>query len=181
MNNSTKIWLAIAGILLVALGIVCLFKPAETLFATTWLIGCMTLLTGLSKLVFSLKTQSFLPNSATRLLSGLLLIILGIIILVQKRFVTASLPVIFSMWIIFEGVMIAVQSFDYKKIGFRIWWLILILGIIAAAFGFLGLRNLSLSATTLSRLIGIGVIMMGVSYLIALCGIKKFEKQVGKV
>ena len=53
MEKSTKIWLVISGILLVVLGILCIAKPAATLFATAWLIGCFTLFSGISRLVFT--------------------------------------------------------------------------------------------------------------------------------
>ena len=175
MKTSTKIWLAIAGILLVALGVVCICKPAATLFTAAWLIGCLTLFAGISKLVFTFRTQAFLPNSGSRMLSAILQIILGLIFLCNNLFLAVSLPVIFAMWVLIEGVIIAVNSFDYKRVGFPGWWAILLLGICGAVLGVLGLRNPDVSATTLSTLIGLGVIAMGAAYLFALVGIKKFE------
>lgn len=178
MNKSTKIWLVIAGILLVALGVFCLCEPTSTLFATAWMIGCMTLISGISKMIFTFRTQVFLPNSGSRMLSSLLLIILGIIFLANNLFVTISLPIIFAMWVLIEGVIVAVNSFDYKKYGFQYWWVLLLIGIAGAVLGVLGLRNPDASATTLSTLIGIGIILIGVGYIVAVCGVNKFEKQV---
>ena len=176
MKKSTKIWLAIAGVLLIVLGIICLRKPLATLLSVAWLIGCVTLLTGISKLVFTFKTQAFLPNSGTRMLSAIMLIILGCILLSHKLFVTSSLPVIFAIWVIIEGVTIAVQSFDYKKAGYGYWWAILLMGIVAVVLGILGLRNPLAAANTLSVMISIGIIVLGISYLVAVCGINKFER-----
>ena len=181
MKKSTKIWLAIAGILLVVLGVICISKPAATLFTAAWLMGCFTLIAGISKLVFTFKTQAFLPNSGTRMLSGLLQVIIGIIFLANNIFVAFSLPVIFAMWVLIEGVLIAVQSFDYKQVGFTSWWVILLLGIIGAVLGVLGLRNPDVTAATLSTLIGIGIVASGAAYLFALCGINRFEKRVDEV
>lgn len=178
MKKSTKIWLAVAGILLIVLGVVCICRPAATLFTTAWLIGCFTLFSGIAKLVFTFDTQAFLPNSGSRALSAVLQIILGIIFLGNNLFVTVSLPVIFAMWVLIEGVVIAVQSFDYKKVGFSYWWCILLLGIAGAVLGVLGLRNPDVTAATLSTLIGIGIIANGVAYIVALCGINKFDKKV---
>lgn len=181
MKKSTKIWLAVAGILLIVLGVVCICRPAATLFTTAWLIGCFTLFSGIAELVFTFRTQAFLPNSGSRMLSALLQIILGIIFLGNNLFVTVSLPVIFAMWVLIEGVVIAVQSFDFKKVGFPYWWCILLLGIAGAILGMLGLRNPDVTAATLSALIGIGIIANGVAYIVALCGINKFEKKVDGV
>lgn len=178
MKTSTKIWLAIAGILLVVLGVLCISRPAATLFTTAWLIGLFTLFAGVSKLMFTLRTQAFLPNSGTRALSAILEIIIGIIFLANNVFLAFSLPVIFAMWIIIESVIIVVNSFDYKRVGFPGWWGILLLGIGGVVLGILGLRNPDVTAATLSTLIGLGVIAMGASYLIALLGIQKFENRV---
>ena len=80
-----------------------------------------------------------------------------------------------------EGVIIAIQSFDYKKVGFPYWWAILLLGIAGAVLGFLGIRNPEAAGKTLSTLIGLGIIANGVAYLIGFAGLKRFEKQVKKV
>lgn len=178
MDKSTKIWLVIAGVLLVALGVLCLCQPTETLFATAWMIGCFTLISGISKMVFTFRTQKFLPNSGSRMLSALLLIILGIIFLANNLFVTISLPIIFAMWVLIEGVIVVVNSFDYKKYGFQYWWVILLLGLAGAVLGVLGLRNPDVTAVTLSTFIGIGIILIGVGYIVAVWGVNKFEKQV---
>ena len=178
MKTSSKIWLAIAGILLIALGVVCICEPAATLFTTAWMIGLFTLITGISKLMFTFRTQAFLPNSGTRALSAILEIIIGIIFLTNNILLGFSLPVIFAMWVLIEGVIVAVNSFDYKRVGFPGWFVILLLGLCGAALGFLGLKNPDVTAATLSTLIGLGVIAMGASYLCALRGVNKFEKKV---
>ncbi len=181
MKKSTKLWLAIAGVLLIVLGIICICKPASTLFAMAWLIGCFTLVAGISKLIFTFRTEAFLPNSGSRLLSAILQIILGVIFLANNLFLTISLPIIFAMWVLIEGVLIAIQSFDYKKVGFTYWWVILLLGIAGAVLGILGLRNPDVSAVTLSTIIGVGIIALGAAYIFALCGIQKFENTVKEI
>ena len=178
MKTSSKIWLAIAGILLIVLGVYCISRPAATLFTTAWLIGVFTLVSGISKLVFTFRTQAFLPNSGSRALSAILEIIVGFIFLGNNIFLAISLPVIFAMWVTIEGVIIAVNSFDYKRVGFSGWFVILLLGICGIVLGILGLRNPDVTATTLSTLIGLGVIAMGISNLFALRGINRFEKAV---
>lgn len=176
MKKSTKILLVITGILLIALGIICITKPAETLFATAWLIGIFTLISGISTLVFTFRTQRFLPNSGSRMLSGLFQIFIGIFFLCNIFATTGALPFVFALWIMMEGVVIAIQSFDFKKVGFSYWWALLLLGIAGAVLGFFGLRYPIISGTVLSTLIGLGIIVNGIAYLVLFSGIKKFEK-----
>ena len=175
IKTSTKILLAVAGILLIVLGIVCIANPAATLFSTAWMIGCLTLVSGIAELIFTFKTQAFLPNSGTRMLSSILQILLGIFFLGHNLFVTISLPIIFASWILIEGIIVAVQSFDYKQLGFSAWWSVLLLGIAGAVLGFLGLKNPDVAGTALSWIIGLGIISAGVAYLLALFGINRVE------
>ena len=72
----------------------------------------------------------------------------------------------------------AIHSFDYKKVGFPYWWALLLFGIAGVVLGILGLRNPDVSAVTLSTLIGTAILLIGVGYIVALCGIKRFENQV---
>lgn len=176
MKKSTKIWIGITGVLLVALGIVCICNPVETLFASAWIIGLMTLFSGISTLIFTLNTQLFLPNSGTRMLSALLQIVLGLFFLAHKWALTASLPVVFSVWVMVEGVILAVDSFDFKKVGFRGWWCICLMGVVAAVLGCLGLRYPADAGKTLSLLIGLSVIFSGIAHFVALAGIGKVEQ-----
>ena len=181
MRNSIKILIAVTGILFILLGILCLAKPGAALFSMAWLMGIITLTSGIVELIAVLYLQRFLPNSGTRVLSAVFQIIVGCILLGNQMLVAASLPVIFTLWIMVEGIIIAVKAFDYKQVEFKFWWCILILGIGGAVLGFLGLRDPAAAGKTLSILVGIGVISEGISFLVTLGGIKRFENNVKKV
>ena len=49
-------------------------------------------------------------------------IIIGVMFLSNNLFVAMSLPMAFALWVTVEGLIIAVQSFDYKKVGFGSWY-----------------------------------------------------------
>ena len=181
MKTSTKIWLCIAGLLLIILGVVCIAKPDITLVSAAWVLGCFTLIAGISKLVFTFRTQAFLPNSGTRALSAILDIFFGCFFLFNVLGTAVSLPVVFAIWVMIEGVVIAVQSFDYKRVGFPMWWVLLLLGAGAAVLGYFGLKNLDVTAGVLSALIGLAIIANGLAYILAVVGVNRFEKRVDRL
>ena len=178
MKTGKKIWLCIAGILLVALGVYFLINPNITLVSAAYVLGFLTLFTGISKLIFTFRTQAFMPNSGTRMLMALLDIFFGCFFLFNLFGTAASLPFVFAIWVIIEGVSVFVASFDYKKVGFQYWWALLLLGIIGIVLGVLGLKNMDVTAVTLSTLISISVILFGLAHILAVAGLTRFEKAV---
>lgn len=125
--------------------------------------------------------QAFLPNSGTRALSAILDIFFGCFFLFNILGTAVSLPVVVVIWVMIEGVVIAVQSFDYKKVGFPMWWVLLLLGAGAAVLGYFGLKNLEVTAGVLSAIIGIAIIANGLAYILAVIGVNRFEKKVDRL
>lgn len=122
-----------------------------------------------------------MPNSGTRALSAILDIFFGCFFLFNILGTAVSLPVVFAIWVMIEGVVIAVQSFDYKKVGFPMWWVLLLLGAGAAVLGYFGLKNLEVTAGVLSAIIGIAIIANGLAYILAVIGVNRFEKKVDRL
>lgn len=178
MKTSKKVWLCITGILLIALGVYCIMKPNFTLVSAAWVMGLLTLLTGISKMMFTFRTQAFIPNSGTRMLSALLDVFFGCFFLFNLMSTAVTLPFVFALWVIIEGISVVVLSFDYKKVGFPSWWALLLLGLVGIVLGFLGLKNMEATAVTLSALIGIAVILFGVAHILAVVGVSRFEKAI---
>ena len=181
MKNGKKIWICLAGILLIALGVYFIIRPDITLLSAAYVLGFLTLFTGITKLIFTFRTQAFMPNSGTRMLTALLDIFFGCFFLFNLLGTAMSLPFVFAIWVIIEGISIIVTSFNYKKVGFSFWWALLLLGLAGAVLGFLGLKNLDVAAKTLSLLISIAVILFGVAHILAVAGLNRFEKQIEKV
>ena len=178
MEKGKKIWLCIAGILLIALGVYFIINPNVTLVSAAYVLGMLTLFTGIFKLIFTFRTQAFMPNSGTRMLMGLLDVFFGCFFLFNLFGTAISLPFVFAIWVIIEGVSIFVASFDYKKVGFPYWWALMLLGIVGVVLGILGLRNMDITAVTLSVLISISVILFGLAHILAVAGVNRFEKEV---
>lgn len=176
--KKTKLWLAITGALLVILGVLCIIKPISTLMAVAWLVGLITLCSGISKFIFALQTRYMLPNTGGRLLSALIQVMIGVLFLCNSFFAIDVLAIVFAMWILMESILLSVQSFDYKKAGYSGWWLMLIFGIAGIVLGIFGLRAPIITAGSLSVVIGIAIIDIGIAHFFGFAGIKKFEKDV---
>jgi len=177
MKTSTKIWMCLAGIALVALGVVCLIYPSSTMLSLAWVLGLIFLVAGCCEFAAWGRLHAILPQSGLLFLSALLQVLMGIFCLVHPLSLAAALPFIFAFVVIFEGIRIAVESFDFKQVGFRYWWLMLLFGILATAFGVYGLFQPVASATTLTILVSLGIMLAGVGYWVRVAAINRFQKK----
>ena len=75
-----NIYLIITAVLLIALGVVCIFNPGESFASATWLLGVIILVSGLSSLIFGLRAQAFLPNAGSTTLLAMFQIIVGLML-----------------------------------------------------------------------------------------------------
>ena len=175
MKNSTKIYMGITGILLIALGIICICNPGATILSTSIIIGILTLASGISTLFTWFKLNGIIP-AGNIFLSGVLQIILGIILLKHNLIAAATLPIVFSCWIMVEGIILAIRSFDFKQVRFKSWWILLILGLTAAVLGFYGLvYPFEVAGEILSYFIGAGIIALGAVDIVALIELNKLD------
>lgn len=177
MKTSTKIWMCLAGIALVALGVVCLVNSGSTLLSLAWLLGLIFLVAGCCEFAAWGKLHLILPQSGLLFLSAFLQVLMGLFFIIHPVSLAAALPFVFAFIVLFEGVRIAIESFDFKHVGFRFWWIMLLFGLAAAAFGVYGLYRPAVSAATLTVLVSIGIILAGVGYWVQVAGINRFEKK----
>ncbi len=173
MNH--KITLTLSGLFLVVLGIICIANPLEFLESIAWIIGITILLAGVLRLVFALRAKRYAGIRPTRYLSSAVLILAGIAILASPLFSVQFFTLIASVYLLIEGIIIAVQSVYYRRAGFRFWYLILILGIAIAALGCIGTGNPSALASAVGIYMGIAMIFNGIAYFIALAGLSQLE------
>ena len=180
MNISTqrKICLGIIGAAFIALGIFCFCRPGATVMSLATLMGVLVLVSGIATLLYWLGIRAYFPQSGSTFLSAVLQILLGILLLENKFVVAAALPIIFAFWMLMEGISLAVRSFDYRRVGFPAWWLLFALGVAAALLGLASLREpLSVGGSTLSATLGAGLVLIGITYLVALAGIGRFQRR----
>ena len=172
-----NIYLIITAVLLIVLGVVCIFNPGESFVSAAWLLGVIILVSGLSSLIFGLRAQAFLPNAGSTTLLAVFQIIIGLMLAANLLASEIALIAVFAMWVMFEGVSLSVLSIDYKKGGYDRWWLMLLLGVCSIILGFLALREPEYTGTFLGILLGLGILANGIVRIVAFFGLKRIEKR----
>ena len=181
MKTSSKIWMCLTGVALVALGVLCIMYPGNTLLSLSWVFGCLFFLGGCTQMATWAATRGFMPLSGLAFLSALLQIILGLIMIFNPAPLMVALPFIFAFWLLFEGIDLAIGSFDFKRVGFRRWWLVCCFGALAACFGVYCLVNPNVSIETIAWVVGLGIILDGIGYFVKVAVVNKVEKRFVKL
>ncbi|MBQ4032674.1 MAG: DUF308 domain-containing protein [Paludibacteraceae bacterium] len=181
MKTSTKVWMCLAGIALVALGVICIAYPLATIVSLAWVMGFIFFAAGCSSIGAWSKLRSFVPQSGVLLFTGILQVILGLLLAFNPAPLAIALPFIFAFWLIMEGISMAVSSSDFKQIGFSYWWIPCCIGVLAACFGVYALIHPAAAGEALVLIVGIGIIFAGIGYWVKVALINKTEKQLSKV
>jgi uncharacterized membrane protein HdeD (DUF308 family) len=172
-----NIYLLITALLLIALGVVCILNPGASFASAAWIMGLFILASGVSSLIFGLRAQAFLPNAGSTTLLAIFQIIIGLMLATNILVSQVALIAVFSMWVLFEGVSLAVLSIDYKKGGYDRWWVMLLLGVCSILLGFLAIRKPESTGAFLGILLGLGILANGIVRIVAFFGLKRIENR----
>lgn len=172
--------MCLAGLALVVFGVLVIMNPGITVGSLSVAIGIMMLVSGCATCAGWFTVGRYLPGRHLWFFSALAQIILGIGIFCFPQPLMVAMPFMFAFWVLYEGISLSLESFDFKRVGFSKWWLALCLGIVVAGLGIYGLYNPKASAETIAWLVGLAIIFDGIGYWVRLYVVNKFEKKLSK-
>ena len=173
MSTSSKVCIGLSGALFIIAGIMCLSSAGATLLSLAWLLGFFTLLSGILSLYFYVTAFKEVSGSGYVLFSAIADIIIGIIFLANQVLVAAAIPFVFAAILLMAGVQAVIHAFDFKRAGFSIWHMFLVLGILTVLFAVLSFVDPALSAFTITFMVGFALITRGVNRFIFLAGVNR--------
>ena len=121
MTNSKtmKVLNIIAGVLLIAAGVYCLCNQDIAALTAGLMVGIFMLVSGVIEIVVFAATSGVLFGSGWLLLDGILTVILSLFLLFNQWFTMMSLPLLFTVWLLFSGISRFVSAFDLRAFGVR--------------------------------------------------------------
>ncbi len=173
MSTSSKICIALSGLLFIIAGILCLTSTEATMLSLAWILGFFTLVSGILVLYFYFKGFHVVPGSSYVLFTAVADIIIGIIFLGNQIFVAAAIPFVFAAWILVAGIQAVIHAFDFKKAGYFGWKMLLTFGILTVIFAVCSFIDPAISAFTITFMVGFALIARGVNRFVFLAGVNK--------
>ena len=167
-RSSYGIYELIVGILLILLGIFTFSRPESALTGMVLLYGLLATVTGIGDIVFYVKMEKHTGFGPTiSLISGILSVITGLVLMVHPGAGRWAVMVFFPIWFIAHCVSrLSHAHLVHFVAGSAAYWLTLIINALGFALGILMLINPYYSLFSITFMIGVYLILLGVDSLI---------------
>ena len=162
-----------AAAVLLAGGLLMLFKPGLTLEIMATAVGVVLIVVGL---IFVLAYFIRRRNTVIGydLILGIVITAMGIFVCLKTEFVVSILPVLLGVCIIISGLLKLQRGLDLKKMSIDSWGYIIILALVSILLGAIVLLRPFSAAEFVTRLIGISFIYSGVTDLVTAIYVSRF-------
>lgn len=158
----------IIGILLIILGIFTLINPGSTLTGVVIIYGLFAMLTGISDIIFYVKTERYMGIGPTiSLISGILSVMCGLILLVYPGAGKWAIALFFPVWFIAHCISRLTHLPVIRIMAGNVYYyLTLIINILGLVLGLLMVIHPAFSIATLGIIIGIYLILLGIDSVV---------------
>ena len=167
--NRLRSGLIAISIVFIVLGIALIIWPNTSMDIIVYLMGAIVLVAGLLKVISYLKSeQSF--KSIYEIIEGTIFLIAGLMMVFFSEQVIQIMTYIFGIYICFDGIMNLQKGFEFKKLDYHPWKIVLPIGAITLVIGIIFLCHPFNAMEMLVLMMGVVLVYDGVINLyIAFC------------
>ncbi len=158
-----RILFIVLAVLFIFSGIMLTVYPELFAGSMIYMIGILAVVYGGILVASYFMASNF--KSPITLIAGGVLILIGLLISFNLFEASIALGVIAAIGFLVVGAFKIYQSMFVKNLGISSWWMVLILGVCNVVIGLILIFNLNQSAALLTILIGVNLIVNGVSDL----------------
>lgn len=142
------------SILMLIVSILLIIRPSAILNTIMLLIGTVILLEGIFHIVTYVIGDKEYRTYSKDLLIGIIIIISGIYIILNKEIFINLLPIIVGIWIVIKSVIKLQLALNLKNLDDRNWLILFISSIITSIFGIVIILNPFASLVAITILVG---------------------------
>jgi len=164
-------WSILMGILTAVLGVFLIAYPLATAAITTVLLGWVLIFVGIAQFVFALHSQT-VGNFFLKVLLGVLYGIIGVVLAFFPLAGVAALTVFIGTLLLVYGVVALVAAFQLRPVQGWGWFLFDAIVTLAVAVLILA-KWPSSSAWAIGTLVGVAVLMGGISRIMIAARIRR--------
>lgn len=165
----------LSGVLAVILGVLVLAWPAITILVAAIFFGAYLLVTGITQVVFAFSLHVSAGGRVLLFISGAAALILAVLCFRSLQESILLLAIWIGVGFIFRGVATAVSAISDPTLPGRGWEIFI--GVISLVAGVVMLASPFESLETLTFVVGIWLIVIGVFEVVSAFGIRKASKE----
>ena len=169
--------LIMAGFYIVV-GIIMLIAPAIVNGAICYLIGCLCLIMGGLAIYIYLGSEVYGPLAVATLIVAISLIVAGIFIITIPEILLTGVPVIMGIILVINAFSKMQSALTLQKYKYNNWWMVLVGALIVFVFGILLIINPFETTILFTRILGLFLIVDGLSSAITAFSYNKIEKAI---
>jgi uncharacterized membrane protein HdeD (DUF308 family) len=158
IRESTSAWwlLLLLGAISIAVGVVVLAKPSDSLTTLAVIAGVFVLVESVFDLVLSMRSRT--ENRGLAAVLGVLGVVVGVLLIRHPMSGVLAVALLIGIWLIAVGVVRFVRAFDLEH---RAWNIVL--AVIEVVAGIVIVSTPPIGFATLALLVGIAFILNGVA------------------
>ncbi|MCH9710691.1 MAG: HdeD family acid-resistance protein [Actinomycetia bacterium] len=168
-----------SGVLAVILGAMVLAWPGPTIFIAAIFFGAYLLVTGIAQVIFAFSLHVSAGGRVLLFLSGAASLILAVLCFRSLENSILLLAIWIGIGFIFRGVATAVSAISDPTLPGRGWGIFI--GVISLIAGVIVLASPFDSLATLTLVVGIWLIVLGVFEVVSAFGIRSASKDVAEI
>ena len=160
--RAAKIGYVVISALLCVLGVLLIAKPALSVSVLGTVSGVLLIVFGAVRLLGYFSRDLYRLAFQYDLAFGIVLIALGVIMLFSPTGLMTFICITMGLYILSDGLFKIQIALDSKRFGLKEWWVILLLAILAGAFGTALLFRPGEGSQVLMILLGITLLAEGI-------------------
>ena len=147
---------AVAGALMVVVGLFMWFNPAISLMALALYLGAALIIIGAGYVTSSLEADNGWWTCV-----GVLDVLIGIVLVSNMGITAATLPIIFAIWCLAVGAAQIVSAYKFGRQDLP-WGWSMALGVLGVVFGFIIVEYPLIGTIAISTLMGLYMVIYGI-------------------
>lgn len=156
-------WLSILiGLLAIALGILFIAKPINSMLTLALLFAWGFILSGVLETVFSITNRKVLNGWGWNLVSGLIDLFIGIVLLSIPGLTVILMIYLLGFWIMFRSIWSIGSSIEIQRAGMKGWGWLLAASILGVIFSIIFITSPAFGGTFIVSLAAISFIIYGI-------------------
>ncbi|NLJ98292.1 MAG: hypothetical protein GX320_03365 [Tissierellia bacterium] len=172
----SKLNFVIMAIVYIVFGLMFIIRPDTTNRLIVTILGILITLVGISKILSHMRAETYQRFESFSLGTGIIILLIGLYFLIKPETIVSILGAILGFFLFFHGAINFQHAFNLKGMDYEKWWASAIFGIIAIFFGFYGVLNPTAITPAFSIVIGLGMIISGITDIFMVYKISSYFK-----